>query len=209
VIRLDNRLRIGKDDGQRALLVDGVVQSVAVEPTGEVVGYWSALLPDRRPRRALVLGLGGGTLVHLLHRRFGPLPVFGVEMDAEVLETARRAFGLDLPLLTVVEQDAFVYVERCDDRFDYICVDLFRGGQLDGRIVGRPFLRQLRKLAMPGAEITINLFQDRRSQTRLQRLARVLSVRSTEVVGKNLVVRLVSRQSAEQTAPRSARASIY
>jgi spermidine synthase len=193
VIGAESRLRIGEDEGQRALLVDGVVQSVAVEQGCEVVGYWPALLPSVCPRRALLLGLGGGTLVHLLHRRFGPLPVVGVEHDPQVLELARQAFGLTLPELLVVEQDAFRYLERCSERFDYLCVDLFQGAQLDGRIFGRPFLRQLKACATPGAEITINLWQDRRTQTRLQRLARVLSVRSTEAVAKNLVVRLSPR----------------
>jgi spermidine synthase len=87
------RVRIAEDDGRRALLVDGVVQSVAVEPGLEVGGYWSALLPSVRPRRALVLGLGGGTLVHLLRRRFGDVSIVGVEVDENVLALAESELG--------------------------------------------------------------------------------------------------------------------
>jgi spermidine synthase len=180
--------RLGEDDGRLALLIDGVVQSIAVQDQ-EVAGYWAALLPTVRPKLALVLGLGGGTVVQLLHRRFGPLPVIGVERDPEVLALARERFGLDLPGLTVVEADAFDYLPDCQERFDYVCVDLFQGGQLQRAVLGRPFLRRLKEITRPGGEIAINLFLDRRAETHLQRLARVLPIRRTEKVGKNLIVR--------------------
>src|SRR5262249_29787731 len=77
------RVRVAEDEGQRALLVDGVVQSVAVEGPVLGPGYWPAMLPDARPRRALLLGLGAGTIAHLLVRRFGPVAMVGVESDAE------------------------------------------------------------------------------------------------------------------------------
>jgi spermidine synthase len=182
------RPRLGEDEGRLALFVDGVVQSVAAEGR-EVEGYWAALLPSVRPRRALVLGLGGGTVVHLLRRRFGELAVVGVDDDGEVLALARAELGLEQPGLAVVEGDAFAYVAACRERFDYICVDLFRGGRLERGILARPFLRKLRALATPGAEIVLNLFQDRRAETSIGRIGRVLTIRSTHPVGKNLVVR--------------------
>ena len=181
-------MRIGEDEGRRALLVDGVVQSVAVEDA-EAGGYWAALLPNVRPRRALVLGVGGGTVVHLLRRRFGDVPVIGVEADPTVLALARSEFGLDLPGLDLRQEDAFTYVEGCRARFDYVCVDLFRGGRPEPGVLARPFLRRLKSLATPGAEIVLNLFHDRRTSTAIHRIARVLTVRSVERVGKNVVVR--------------------
>jgi spermidine synthase len=181
--------RIGEDDGRRALLVAGVVQSVAVEPGAETGGYWAALLPAVRPRRALVLGLGGGTVVYLLHRRFGPVAVVGVEQDEQVLALAGEAFGLDLPGLEIVQDDAFTFVVRCRERFDYLCVDLYQGAELQRGILARPFLRRLKALATPGAEIALNLFRDRRAAQHVQRIGRVLNVRSAERVGQNLVVK--------------------
>lgn len=179
---------IGEDDGRRALLVDGVVQSIAVEPGDAVDGYWAALLPRTRPRQALVLGLGGGTIVHLLRQRFGTVAVVAVEIDPEVLALARAELGLDLAGLEVVRGDAFAFVQHCRMRFDYVCVDLYRGGQLDRRVLGRPFLRSLKALAMPGAEIAFNLVRDRRLANAVQRIDRILPVRSTQTVGRNVIV---------------------
>ena len=112
-----------------ALEVGGVVQSVSVpgpdeagadpipirdagEPRpGPGGGYWGLLLPAQCPRRALLLGLGGGTVAHLLARRCPEAQITGIEREAEVLAVARAQFGLDdLPQLTVIEADAFTWV---------------------------------------------------------------------------------------------------
>ena len=180
-------MRLGDDEGRRALLVDGVVQSVAVEDA--VGGYWPILLPNVRPKQALILGLGGGTIVHLLRRRFGDLTIVGLEADPDVLALARNEFALDQPGLEIRHEDAFGFVTTCRDRFDYLCVDLFRGNRPEPGMLSRPFLRNLKALATPGAEIAFNLFHDRRTPTALNRLARVLTIRSTERIGKNVVVK--------------------
>lgn len=194
------RVWLGEDDGRQALLVDGVVQSVAVEPGREVNGYWAAMLPNVRPHHALVLGLGGGTLVHLLQQRFGPIAVVGVEVDHDVLTLSRAAFGLRMPGLLALQQDAFNYVAECRDRFDFICVDLFRGARLQRGILARPFLRRLKAIAAPGAEIVLNLFRDRRTAADVQRISRVLAVRSTQLVGKNVVVWACQERSSRNSS---------
>ena len=187
------RVRVAEDEGQRALLVDGVVQSVAVEGPRFGPGYWPSMVPDVRPRRALILGLGGGTIAHLLVRRFGAVPMVGVEADAEVLALARSQFGLDLPSLAVVEGDALAYVAACAERFDYVCVDLYRGGELERGVLARPVLRAIKRLLAPGGLAVFNLFRDRRTARRLHRLQQVFAGADAETVGKNVVVRCHAR----------------
>src|SRR5689334_290097 len=104
-----------RKDGRLALEVGNVTQSVTLpeDEAGEVQGYWPLMLPERCPRRALLLGLGGGTLAALLARRCQRAAVVGVERNTEVLVLARREFGLDaLVGLEVVEADAFAWVEE-------------------------------------------------------------------------------------------------
>ena len=177
-------VRFGEDEGRRVLLVDGTVQSAA-DVAAE--GYWSAMVPDWRPLRALLLGLGVGTVARRLHARFGPLPIVGVDDDPAVIAVARRELA-DLPCLEIVEADAFRYVAMTAERFDLACVDLYRGAQLQARIVGRPFLRRLRELLAPRGHAAINLFADRRTMTRIHRLGQVFRVLRTVPVGKNVVV---------------------
>ncbi len=182
------RIWVGEDEGRRALLVDGVILSVAVEGAEPPSGYWAAMLPQGSPSSALILGLGGGTLAHLLARRYQGIRIVGVDTDLELIDFARREFGLDLPNLEVVTQDAFQYVDRCERRFDFVAVDLFAGYDFQRGVVAKPFLRRLKEIAGSGGEIAFNLFRDKRTETHLVRISRVLRIRQKLVVGRNVVI---------------------
>jgi spermidine synthase len=176
------------DSGRPALAIDGAVQSVAVGDGAAPSGYWPAMLPDRAPREALLLGLGGGTLVHLLMGTYGALPIVGVDDDPAVVALGRMHFGLDLPNLEIAVADAFVYTAGCSRRFDLICVDLYRDGEIPARVCSSPFLVALRRLLRPGGLATFNLARDRRAGNRLRQLARHFVVVRRVLVGFNLVV---------------------
>src|SRR3954470_16900915 len=96
-------VRLGEDDGRPVLLVDGTVQSVLADDPS---GYWSLMVPDVRPSRALLLGLGGGTIARLLADRFGALPIVGVDEDADVIGFAQELLR-DLSDLDIVQADGF------------------------------------------------------------------------------------------------------
>jgi spermidine synthase len=182
------RIEIGEDDGRAALLVDGVVQSISPEDGLATGGYWAAMVPPDRPARGLVLGLGGGTLVRLLHARFGAFPIVGIDDDPAILEAAIAAGWLPCPELSVVITDAFAYVQNCAERFDYVAVDLFRGEELVGRAFGKTFLRRLRSILAPRGQLAINMFADIRMLTRINRVATLFDIRERRNVGGNIVI---------------------
>jgi len=182
------RARLGDDGGRLALLVDGVVQSVAVDGADLGESYWSAMVPDVRPRSALLLGLGAGTIARLLTDRFGPVPIVGVERDPAVVALGRAHFGLDLPNLEVVVEDAFAFVDTCSQTFDLIGVDLYDGLVLARGTLAKPFLRRLRALLAPGGCVVLNLTLSRRLPRQLHRLSQVFHVARTVDAGFNVVV---------------------
>jgi spermidine synthase len=180
---------IGEDGGRAALLVDGVVQSISPQDGLTNGGYWAAMVPSHPPRRALILGLGGGTLARLLHRRWGDgVHVVGVDDDASIVETARAAGWLTMPRLEVVYDDAYAYLERCAERFDFVALDLFRGEQLDARAFSRPVLRRVRSVLEPHGMLAVNLFVDRRAPRRIERLTSLFEIRERINVGGNVVI---------------------
>jgi spermidine synthase len=181
-------VRIGEDGGRAALLVDGIVQSISPEDGLADGGYWGAMVPDDRPHRGLILGLGGGTLARLLHARWGAFPIVGVDNDPTVLSVAGEADWLPREALEVVVADAFAYVKTCEQRYDYVAVDLFHGERLDARAFGQPFLRRVRAMLEPRGQLAINMFTDVRMLLRINRLARFFEVRERRYVGGNLVV---------------------
>ena len=187
------RPELGLDDGRLALIVDGAVQSIDPPEYGPQPGYWQAMLPSVRPRNALILGLGGGTIATLLRRRFGSVPITGVEIDEEVAELARTRFGQDDPATRIVVGDAFEFVEACKDSFDYVAVDLFVGPVLVTRALAKPFLRALRRIAGGTGLVVYNLTLTRRLPQYLDRLGLVFRIEQAIDVEFNVVVHLRSR----------------
>lgn len=179
---------VPRGDGSTALEVGGVVQSIAWPADAPpdagtlfAIGYWELMLPPTCPRRALLLGLGGGTVAWLLARRCPGVAITGIEADALVLATARADLALDdLPGLTVHEADAFAWVthvsEEGGQHFDFIAVDLFEAGRLVPGTLATPFLRQLVTLLSPGGQIAFNLVITRRLDEQRHRLSRVFAL---------------------------------
>ncbi len=128
-------LQVIDDEGRQALLVDGAVQSVSIAGGrwrhGFSHGYWPAMLPPLRPRRALLLGYGGGTLAALLRARFGQVEIVGVDLEPELAEVGRDRLGLDPGPVELVQGDAIAYAASCREHFELVAVDLFQGHEPD------------------------------------------------------------------------------
>jgi len=195
-----SRVQVSESSDERLLLVDGAVQSAAVEPGGEPQGYWAAMLPLREPRTALILGLGGGTLAHLLRRRYRGIQITGVENDGEVLHVARQHFGLEAADLTVVEADAFAYLRACRERYDLVLVDLFCGEAPPQFVTSHAFLRRLRGILEPGGALVWNLPRDRRGRNARHRAQVALRLERSTLAGLNLVLHL--RRKNHRLLPR-------
>lgn len=171
-------------NGRRALLVDGVVQSV--HPDDAASGYWNRMLPDYRPATALLLGMGGGTVARLLVRAFSTVEITGVDDSAEMLKTA-AAFGPPLERVRLIEADAFAFIHRDASQYDFIAVDLFRGGDHARGTLALPFLRTLAARLTPGGGVAYNLFRDELLGARLTKLERVFERLRLDEVGENAV----------------------
>jgi predicted O-methyltransferase YrrM len=215
-----------REGGGIALEIDGVVQSVSVPVTDSATGpadpeaqarntgepepgpdngYWGLLLPSSCPRRALLLGLGGGTVAHLLARRCPNAEIVGIERNVEVLELARTQLGLSsLSQLTMLQADAFAWVaQQCEEMgdesgsFNLVCLDLFEAGRLAHGALATPFLRQIARLMAPDGLLTVNLMVTARTPDQLRRLERVFAVVWQKRLRGNLIVhvRLPSQET--------------
>lgn len=176
------------EDGRKVLRVGGVIQSVEVDEW-YTVDVWDALAPRRRPEKALILGLGGGSIAKLMTRRWGPLPITGVERDPEIVRLARREFGLDdLTHLTIVTADAFVWIRASVERFDAICVDLYVAGKLAHGTLGAAFLRDVRRLLAPAGEVTFNLWRSAYLDDQTRRIAAYFHIEELDQADGNVIV---------------------
>lgn len=89
----------------------------------------AGFLLQPRPRRLLMLGLGGGGMSNYLHARLPELEIDAVEIDPEVVRLARTYFDVpkDDPRYRCHVDDARLFVERATQRWDMIMLDAFRG----------------------------------------------------------------------------------
>jgi spermidine synthase len=185
--------------GGLALEVNGVVQSVTVGERGpDDAGYWGLMIPPARPQRALLLGLGGGTVAALLARVYPGCEIVGVEREARVLVTARAELGLDeIAGLRVAEADAFAWVgEHARSEpgaYDYIALDLYEGGRLAAGTLGALFLREIATLLTSNGALAVNLTATMRLPEQIERLERVFTLVERRQLWGNVVLLLKER----------------
>jgi spermidine synthase len=184
--------RIADDAGRQVLLVDGVIQSVSPADAERWGSYWAAMVPPFAPHRALVLGLGGATLPHLIVKRWGSgATLVGVDDDPEVLRLAGEAGWLRVVGLQPVCADAFAFVQTCTERFDYVAVDLYRGARAPARMLARTFLVRLAALLEPAAGwLCLNLYAAAASPRRLAATRDLFRIEHELRVGENLILHL-------------------
>jgi spermidine synthase len=178
---------VAVEAGRKVLRVGGVIQSVAVDETYRR-DVWDAMLPERLPANALILGLGGGTIATLLTQRWGYLPITGVERDPAVVFLARHEFGLDrLRNVRIEVADAFAYLRECDARYDVLCVDLYTAGKMAHGVLASPFLRDVARCLTPEGTAIFNFWRGPYLSDQLRRVGRALEVTRTLEVDDNIL----------------------
>lgn len=78
------------------------------------------------PKRILLLGLGGGTLVHLIRQFFPLAHMTCIELDKQHIQIAKKWFKLPKDNVTLIEGDAYDFMGSTGDTFDWIVDDVFQ-----------------------------------------------------------------------------------
>jgi spermidine synthase len=85
-----------------------------------------AFLRPVPPKNILLLGLGGGTLVHLIRLFFPLAHITCVDLDNEHIKIAKQYFKIPESNIRVVQGDAYEFLKRTKDTFDWIIDDVFQ-----------------------------------------------------------------------------------
>ncbi|MBB1270770.1 spermidine synthase [Shewanella sp. SR44-3] len=80
-----------------------------------------------KPKSAIILGLGGGALIHALRHCDAAIKLTAVELRADVIDIAKRYFQLPIgKKLQLVNQDANVFLqEKLHKKVDVIYADMY------------------------------------------------------------------------------------
>jgi len=131
---LSGRIRVVDRGADRQLMVHGEVLSIyPLDGNWKRVRreyWWKAFEFVKLPPRpsALLVGLGGGTQIHLLHRLAAPRQITVIEHDPMIVRVASEWFGLDrigkLEIVCAEAESAIMGLARSGRQFDYVMEDV-------------------------------------------------------------------------------------
>lgn len=130
------------------------------------------------PRSALLLGLGGGSLVKFMYRALPETRLRVVEIKREVVEVARTYFGLpqECGRLSITIDDGARLVGSGLESVDALLVDAYDGRSLASSLATDAFFQSARASLSPRGVLAMNLWSsDRAFDRNLQKIERAFS----------------------------------
>jgi spermidine synthase len=115
-----------------------------------------------RPRSAIVLGLGGGALLHSLRRFDAAIKLTAVELRSEVITLAKRYFQLPVgKKLNLIHQDANLFLARGDHKkVDVIFADLYGSDGVDAGQLSEVFIARCADLIKADGFLVLNCWKE-------------------------------------------------
>jgi len=154
------------DRGRRVLLFEmGGDEQSSIDlrqPNALQADYTKAIVAGlaliEPPRRALMVGVGGGSVGSYLHRRLPQLDLDCVDIDAEVVSVAQRFFGF-IPdaRMRVHIADGRRFVEQSRDRYDLVILDAYNSDDVPLHLATAEYLRAVQQRVAPGGVVIGNL----------------------------------------------------
>jgi spermidine synthase len=133
----------------------------------------SFALFNPKPRRILMLGLGGGSLAKFCHRHFPNAEITVIEINEHVL-AFREEFCVpqESEHFRIVLGDAAEFVAASERPFDVILVDAFDREGFASSICNAEFYEHLKQQLEDGGLIVCNLSGDNKARTAHLRMLR-------------------------------------
>lgn len=160
---ISGKIEVITNGTERRLRVGGITQSSDFLD-GRSIGYWSGLVPDTPVTEVLLLGLGGGTVVKILRKRWPNVRIRSYEIDPEVVRVAKAFFGLNN--IEVVIGDAR-HALSDDHSYDLVIVDLYLGNVAADFSEEDEFLQQIYDHLNPGGLASFNKYYGTNHRQRL------------------------------------------
>lgn len=98
---------------------------------------------------ALILGLGGGTLVGVIRKEWPDTKITGVDIDPLMVEMGKKYLKLNPDDVEIVISDATTFCKKQikdKKKYDLICIDMYNGDVYPPQFEEESFLRLVRRL---------------------------------------------------------------
>jgi spermidine synthase len=145
-----------------------------------------------KPKRVIVLGLGGGGLIHALRNYDRGINVTAVELRAGVIEIAKRYFQLPIgKKLFLIHQDATEFlVQRDHKKADVIFADIYGADGVDENQLTETFIANAASMIKAEGYLVLNCWKEHSQNRELLALLQIhfVEVRACLTGGGNWVV---------------------
>lgn len=151
--RFCGELLLIEDIFGKRLIANGLTQSGSY-----IKNLWNFAISkvDLEPKNILVLGLGAGSVIDPLRKKWPNVKICGVEIDPKMIEIGKIFFGLSDSDLEIIIQDAFDFFSKAKDKFDLVIVDLFSGDRFPKEAESKNFISNLRNMSSDKSLVIFN-----------------------------------------------------
>jgi spermidine synthase len=171
-----SHIRVRRKNEYRSLLfvrnsgVEAVESTLNIKRPHELVFDYTkfmflSYLYRPNPSKVLIVGLGGGSMVHFLRHYDPNVAIDVVDIDPAIVKIADRYFGVrNSPKITIITADGLQYLVKTTARYDVIYMDAFLEPAHDTDRNGVPlrlktvqFYKQAQQTLAPDGVVVFNL----------------------------------------------------
>jgi spermidine synthase len=159
-----HHIRVEEDEDARYLYFDRTLQSAMNlnDPTtlrllySRYTSLGLAFRPDAK--KALIIGLGGGSIPKKYNKEFPAMEIDVAEIDPEVIQVARKYFSLkEGKNLRVHAQDGRLFLTRTAQRYDLILLDAYYTDAIPFHLTTREFFQVAERKLAPNGIVVANI----------------------------------------------------
>jgi spermidine synthase len=121
----------------------------------------ASLLFCPKPRRLLMIGLGGAAVTNFLNEQFHNLHIDVVEIDSKIIEVSKKYFFLrESNRYRVFQEDGRVFIKKRkgQELYDWIILDAFKSGSIPYHLKTCEFYKEIRAILKPNGIVGSNLY---------------------------------------------------
>jgi spermidine synthase len=129
-------------------------------PAKPILRYLPSLTLMARhfPADCCVLGLGGGSIAHILQKHCPGIKVLAVDSSQEVIDIAKQFFMIkQLSNLTILHKDALEFIEEHQQPYKHLIVDLYDAHRFPKNCASGVFFSACHRLLTDDGFFAINL----------------------------------------------------
>lgn len=156
--KYNKKLVVAIQDGRYVLNATNANYSFASLHKVFQKAFYNIKLKEKQVSSVLVLGCGAGSIPSIIYNELKLSPKMdAIEIDEEVIKLGKKYFNLsDYNSLNIIIDDALNFVKTTSNKYDLICVDIFKGIDVPEEFLSQHFFEHLKTLLNENGELLFN-----------------------------------------------------